>query len=271
MIAMPALTHPRPLLTMPLPATAEATPAVAARLPPLPCALRAGTGRDDLSAGQRRWMVSGVVLAHLAGAWGLMQIGAVREAVQQAAPIFVQMMAAPAPPVPPASPPPTRTPIRPVTAEPPPTAAVMAAAPSPAPAPFVVAAPPEPTPPAPPGAAPAAVGVVAAPAPPAPPTPPPAPKLIPAGAVQYLVAPMPAYPRLSERNKEIGRVVVRATIGIDGGAPRQVVVHQSSGHARLDDAALVAVQKARFRPPTENGRPVEGWALIPIDFEPPEK
>ena len=42
---------------------------------------------------------------------------------------------------------------------------------------------------------------------------------------------------------------------------------QSSGFARLDDAALAGVQRARFKPYSENGVPTAGWARIPIPFE----
>lgn len=85
--------------------------------------------------------------------------------------------------------------------------------------------------------------------------------------MQYTVPPDVVYPRLSKRYGEAGRVLVRAFVDAAGGAPRSVQVSQSSGHARLDEAALSAVQKARFKPYTDNGQPVEGWALIPIDFE----
>ena len=66
-------------------------------LPPL------GRGRhaDDLSVTQRRVMAGGVVVAHVVGARGLLQVSAVREAVLEAAPMFVSLIA---PPVPPALP-----------------------------------------------------------------------------------------------------------------------------------------------------------------------
>jgi protein TonB len=119
-----------------------------------------------------------------------------------------------------------------------------------------------------PVAAPAPSSVVSAePAVAATPAPPPAPKLLPDNAVQYLQSPQVVYPPLSLRRAETGLVIVRAYIGTDGGAPRTVQVERSSGHARLDQAALAAVQAARFRPYAEKGQPVEGWALIPIRFQ----
>ena len=225
-------------------------------LPPLPP--RGGSAGDGLSPAQRRLMIAGIVAVHAAGVYGLMQISAVREAVLEAAPMFVDLIAPPAPPAPPVPPPPKPQPV--VLKKPPPPTPVIAAAPSPAPSNFVVPAPP----PEPIVAAPPAPAIVAPPTPPAP-APAPAPRVIPESAVQYLVEPAPEYPRLSARNAESGRVMVLVFID-EAGMPRQVQVARSSGFARLDTAAVSAVQKARFRPPTLNGQPISGWANVPIDF-----
>lgn len=239
-----------------MPATVSTSPLLTT-LPPLP---RAGAG-GDLSPLQRRAMVGGILALHGVALWGVLQVDAVRAAVLDAAPIFIAVLAQPEPqrPEPPKPPPPLPRPAP--VAPPPPVIAAPAAA---APAPFVVPAPP-PEPPAP-----APVQAVTAPAPPAPPPPPvapPAPRLIPASAVQYLEPLQVDYPRSSRRNGEAGVVLVRAYIDSQGGASRQVAVEKSSGFSRLDQAAVAAVQRARFKPYTENGQPVEGWALIPINFE----
>jgi len=92
---------------------------------------------------------------------------------------------------------------------------------------------------------------------PAPPAPPPAPKTLSASAVQYASTVEPEYPRLSRRNAEAGRVMVRVFID-EAGSPRQVQVGKSSGFERLDASALAAVLRFRFKPPTENGQPVSG-------------
>ena len=200
-------------------------------------------------------MVSGILLAHVAATWGLMQVGPIREAVQQAAPMFVNLIA-PAPELAPAPPAPKPLPV--VRPKPLPPAPLIAAAPSPVPAPSLMSVePPEP--------------VVASPEPVTLSAPqaiaePPPPKIIPASAVQYLEPPAVNYPRLSKRQGETGLVIVRVFIDVSGGAPRQVQINQSSGHSRLDAAAAAGVQLARFKPYTENGRPVAGWALIPIHF-----
>lgn len=209
---------------------------------------------DGLSKLQYRAVVVGILLAHVGAIWGVLQVPAVREAVIEAAPIFVDLLAPPAPPAPPPPPPPV---VQPVLKRPPPT--LVTAPPVPTPAPFEAPPAPEPLPPEP-------VTPVAIEAPPAPPAPPPPPKIIPASEVQYLVRPAPEYPRLSIRMGETGQVMVSVYID-EAGLPRTVQVLQSSGHVRLDDSAVTAVKKARFKPYTQNGVPTAGWARIPIPFE----
>ena len=225
---------------------------------------------DALPASQRRAVVVAILALHGVAGWAMLQVPAVREALTEAAPIFVSLVAPEAKPLPPEPPPPPRPqPPQPTQKLPPPPAPLIAAPPLalPAPAAFVAPPPPEvapiPEPPAPP-----VVVVVQAPPPaPAPPAPPPpAPKTIPASAVQYLVAPVVEYPRLSRRGREEGRVMLRVWID-EAGVPRTVQVSQSSGHARLDEAAVAAVQKARFKPYSENGQPTPGWAYTPIEFD----
>ena len=224
----------------------------ATHLPRLP---RRGERADGLSATQRRAMVLAILAAHVAAVYCLLQVRELREAAHEVAPMFVDLIAPPAPPVP--VPPPTP---RPIQKKPLPSP-VIAAVPSPAPAPFVVPAPPPLPEPVQAPPAPAAVQ-----APPAPLAPAPAPKIIPASAVQYLEPPAPEYPRLSRRNAESGRVMLRVFIDI-AGMPRNVQISTSSGFARLDDAAVSAVQKARFKPYSENGQPTAGWTYVPINFE----
>lgn len=234
-------------------------------LPPLP---RAGAGAV-LTPLQRRLVVAAIVAAHALAAWGLMQLKAVRDAVTEAAPILVSLLATAAPPAPPppAPPPPTPKAKPHARLKPIPEPRVLATPASPAP--DAVAVPPPQEPLAPPVAAPAPVVSVPAPVTAAaePAAPAPAPKLLPDDAVQYLQAPLVVYPPLSLRRRETGLVVVRAYVGTEGGSARTVQVERSSGHPRLDQAAVAAVQHARFKPYAEGGRPVEGWALVPIRFE----
>ncbi len=222
--------------------------------------------RDALSPRQTGAVIAGIAALHVAAGWALLQVQAVRDAVLTVAPIFVDFISPPAPPLP--APPPVRPPAPPPLrrAEPPP---LIAAAPAPAAAPAAFEVPPPPAEPPAPQPAPAAPPAPPAPPMPAPapvPAPAPAPRFISPSAVQYLVAPRPEYPRASRRLGESGRVVLRVFID-EAGLPRTVQVQQSSGFERLDEAAIQAAHKARFKPPTDNGKPTSGWALIPSTFD----
>lgn len=223
----------------------------------------ADTADGVLTPTQRRLVVLGILVLHGVALWSLLQVDAVRQAVQQVAPIFVSLLA-------PAEPPAAPTPIpRPPQSSPKPPPlqqpAPLIAAPStliPAPERFNV--PDTPAPPAPPS--PQTIPAAAAVAEAAPP-PPQATRQLPDSAVQFLQLPQVLYPRASQRQGEAGLVIVRAYVGSSGGAPHSVQIEKTSGHARLDQAALAAVHKAHFKPYAEKGQPVEGWALVPIRFE----
>ena len=86
------------------------------------------------------------------------------------------------------------------------------------------------------------------------------------GQVDYLgKRPSPVYPRISQRRGEQGRVVLRVLIS-PLGQVAHVSVRSSSGHARLDEAAVDAMRTARFRPYTENGIAYKALVDIPFDF-----
>jgi protein TonB len=206
------------------------------------------SARDDLPRGAQRAIVIAVVAAHMAGLYGLFQIGAVRDAVREAVPIFAGLIEPSAPPPPPSPPPVIRKAPPPVIAAPP--------SPTPAPVEFVV-------PPPPPEAI---TAPEAPPAPPAPSAPPaPQPRTVSATDVGYLEPPRVTYPSLSRRLGEQGRVTLRVLVDPQG-RPAQVLVMTSSGHPRLDDAATAATRAARFRPYTQDGRPETVWVLLPIVF-----
>lgn len=99
---------------------------------------------------------------------------------------------------------------------------------------------------------------------------PPAPAIatpqIQSSAVHYVQAPQPAYPSISRRLGEQGKVMLKVLIN-DQGQPEQVEVSKSSGYERLDHAARNAVLKALFSPYRENGRAITVLAMVPIVFE----
>lgn len=244
---------PSPATVLPLSAPPAAPVAARGAPPPRPPLPLARSGQD-LAGNERRLLVGAIAGAHVLGLWALFQVQAVRDAVREVAPVmveFIQPEAQAKPPPPPAPRPPTPV-AKPLPA--------IAAVPSPVPAPAAFEVPaPEPAP---------APVVVAAPAPPAPAPPPapPTPKLLPATAVGYLVQPPIEVPMASRRLGEAGTVQLRVLVDV-AGLPRQVSLHKSSGFARLDEQALQAMRKARFKPQTENGQPIEWIVIAPLQYE----
>lgn len=99
----------------------------------------------------------------------------------------------------------------------------------------------------------------------APPPPPPV-RSVAITTVEYLVPPVPEYPPPSRRLNEQGQVLVRVLVDAQG-LPQQLSLLRSSNHPRLDDAALAAVRRARFKPYTENGAALPFWVVVPLLFE----
>lgn len=81
----------------------------------------------------------------------------------------------------------------------------------------------------------------------------------------YLDNPPPAYPPLSRRMGEQGKVVLRVLVNAMGTADK-VELRSSSGFARLDEVARDTVQRWRFVPAKQGTRAVSAWVLIPISF-----
>ena len=76
----------------------------------------------------------------------------------------------------------------------------------------------------------------------------------------------PDYPPQCRRLGIEGSVRVKVLVGTDG-RPRDVVIDRSSGDARLDEAAVVAVRKWRFEPARRDGKAVQAPLVVPIRFE----
>lgn len=210
-----------------------------------------------ISAARRNMLIAAsVVLFHVAALWAL-QTGLLRRAIEIIVPVeilseFIEPAApkatqpAPVPmPVPLMKRAPTPEP--PVVNEPPPApnAPVVVATPPVAPAPSATAAPAEAAP-APGPAAPFRVE-------------------LPSSDAQYLQNPKPAYPAISKRLGEQGKVVVRVLIGADGTA-QKAEIRQSSGYERLDQAALNTVLAWRYVPGKRGGVPEAMWFNVPINF-----
>ncbi|MBL0210774.1 MAG: energy transducer TonB [Holophagaceae bacterium] len=82
----------------------------------------------------------------------------------------------------------------------------------------------------------------------------------------YLQNPEPDYPILSKRLGEEGRVILRVFVNPEGLA-EQVEIRQSSGHPRLDLAALGTVRCWRFTPARRGLEPLAAWVLVPLSFQ----
>ncbi len=81
----------------------------------------------------------------------------------------------------------------------------------------------------------------------------------------YLDNPPPAYPRISRRLGEQGKVLLRAMINT-GGTVAQLTVQKTSGFSRLDQAALETVKNWRFVPARRGGQVVPAWVVVPVSF-----
>jgi protein TonB len=220
--------------------------------------------------GGARWPgIVVVVAAHALVLVALLSMEPAARAVGMQQPLMASLIAPPAPPKveeppKPLPPRPRIEPPRPLL--PPP----VLSAPEPAPAPVTVAPPPpEPVPVPvvlpPPEPAPERPAPVVAAAPPAPPAPRVEPVVAPRFDADYLDNPAPAYPALSRRMGEQGRVLLRVYVHADGSAG-QVEVRESSGFERLDRAARETVARWRFVPARQGERPVAAWVLVPISF-----
>jgi protein TonB len=190
------------------------------------------------------------VALHAAALAALATYEPARSALMAAAPIMVDWIAAPK--VEPA-------PERPA----PPKSRPAPKKPRPVLNPKVMTAPPEAPPP-----------IVAAP--PSPPLPEPLAVASPAEAApiivvapifnaDYLQNPAPAYPSLSRKLREQGRVILRVLVNAKGGAD-EVQLQTSSGSARLDESARATVGAWRFVPARRGKEPVQAWVVIPISF-----
>ena len=189
-----------------------------------------------------------VVALHAAALWGLWthRLIAVPE---EAATLFVNFIAPPAPPVAPrVEPPPRREPPRPRFEERPQPGQLAAEATLDSPMEFAV--PPAPTP---------VVTAAAEPKPAGPVT------LVAELSVSCPQRTAPNYPLPSRRLGEAGTVVLRVELD-EQGRVAATRIATGSGFDRLDAAALAAVKTWRCNPAQRDGQPVRAVALQPFKF-----
>jgi periplasmic protein TonB len=77
------------------------------------------------------------------------------------------------------------------------------------------------------------------------------------------------YPDASRRLGEEGLSVVAICVGPNGKLTEPPKIAKTSGHARLDDAAVkvASVGSGRFTPATEDGKPITKCTDLPIRFK----
>lgn len=63
-----------------------------------------------------------------------------------------------------------------------------------------------------------------------------------------------------------GRVLVSCTVDAEG-VVINTAVKQSSGHSDLDNSAVAAVSKWKFKPATKGGKKIKATCIIPFNFE----
>jgi protein TonB len=83
--------------------------------------------------------------------------------------------------------------------------------------------------------------------------------------VAALGNPKPGYPWLSRQRGEEGRVVLRVDVSATGSVDL-IEIAESSGHRRLDEAALAAVAQWRFEPARIGDAPIATTVNVPITF-----
>jgi protein TonB len=83
---------------------------------------------------------------------------------------------------------------------------------------------------------------------------------------QYLSNPAPEYPESARAAGEHGNVMLRVEVDVRGRAAG-VEISKSSGFRDLDNAAVRAVKRWRFKPATMAGVPVATTINVPVQFQ----
>jgi protein TonB len=75
----------------------------------------------------------------------------------------------------------------------------------------------------------------------------------------------PHYPRIARRLGQEGKVAIQALVGERGTTQRLRIV-ASSRYPALDEAARQAVRQWEFKPARWNGRAIQAWVQVSVDF-----
>lgn len=75
----------------------------------------------------------------------------------------------------------------------------------------------------------------------------------------------PVYPKQSRRLREQGKVLFEILV-TEKGIVGEIKLKRSSGHKRLDDAALQTIKHWKFIPANRNGKPIDYWYDYEFEF-----
>src|SRR5690606_4480324 len=81
--------------------------------------------------------------------------------------------------------------------------------------------------------------------------------------------PPPKYPAEAAATGLDGRVMLKVLVGVDGSVADGMVEH-SEPEGVFDAATVEAARQWRFTPRVEDGKAVEGWVRVPVDFQAPD-
>ena len=77
--------------------------------------------------------------------------------------------------------------------------------------------------------------------------------------------PPPEYPPDAAAKGLDGRVMLKVLVGADGSV-KDVVVEHARPEGVFDAVTVAAVRQWQFAPRVENGKAIEGWVRVPVDF-----
>ena len=83
-------------------------------------------------------------------------------------------------------------------------------------------------------------------------------------AANVIFSPAPAYPPAASAARVEGQVTVQAVVDPEG---KVVSARAVSGPPELRDAATEAVQRWRYSPLLDNGKPIAGTTVAILDFK----
>ena len=83
---------------------------------------------------------------------------------------------------------------------------------------------------------------------------------------------VPAYPKAAADVGQGGLVMLRAFVDVDGSV-REVSVDGAASTVAADSDfarnSVAAAAQWKFQPAVKDGKPVPGWVMVPVRFEPP--